>query len=106
MSGIGPTQPSSASAENGSYREISCRIRQLSTTAESHRCCRKSFQRRQILRHRPLLALRVRPVEFTGRFAMIAAIIRFYHAGVDRKTLTFDKAIRHACRDDALKDVA
>jgi hypothetical protein len=37
---------------------------------------------------------------------MIAAGIRFHRARVDCKTLAFDEGIRHACCNDALKNVA
>ena len=43
MSGCGPTLPSPASDWNGSYRRMSCRTRQLSTTAESDPGCVKTL---------------------------------------------------------------
>lgn len=78
----------------------------------THRCCRDPSRlviepRLQVLPDiLPFLTLYIRPVELIGGSAVIAAGIRFHHACINRETLAFDEAMRHARRHDALEDVA
>ena len=65
-----------------------------------------SIERIKILGDRPLLLLRVSPVDLAGRHAVIATGIGLHNAGVDGEGLALDQAHRHGRPHHALEDVA
>src|SRR5262245_1812064 len=60
----------------------------------------------KILGHRTLLTLRVGPVQFIRRFAMIAAGVGLHHARIHREAFALHEARDHASCNHALENMA